>query len=414
MDSLQVLQEVFGYSSFRFEQENAIRSILSGRDTFVLMPTGGGKSLCYQVPALVFEGLTIVVSPLLALMKDQVNTLRAKGVEAACLNSTIGVSERLDTLEKIENQQLKVLYLAPERFFGEENELMELLKSVKVSLIAVDEAHCISQWGHDFRPEFLQLGELRNKFPGVPVIALTATADDLTRKDIIQQLQLKDPEILVAGFNRPNIKYHVRAKKDGYAKLVSYLRPRRHECGIIYVFSRKSAEELAANLRLEGYNARPYHAGLDKWVRDQNQDAFIKGEVKIIVATIAFGMGIDKPDVRYVVHMDLPKNIEGYYQETGRAGRDGKPSEAILFYSSADVSKMKRYVEVENNSEQTALMFKKLGRMAEFCEINTCRRKYLLEYFGDTFNTENCGSCDVCMNANENPQTQLFSPYTAQ
>lgn len=213
MDSLQVLQNVFGYSAFRFEQENAIRSILSGRDTFVLMPTGGGKSLCYQVPALVLEGLTIVVSPLLALMKDQVNTLRSKGVEAACLNSTIGVSERLDTLEKIENQQLKVLYLAPERFFGEENELMELLKSVKVSLIAVDEAHCISQWGHDFRPEFLQLGELRNKFPGVPVIALTATADDLTRKDIIQQLQLKDPEILVAGFNRPNIKYHVRAKK---------------------------------------------------------------------------------------------------------------------------------------------------------------------------------------------------------
>lgn len=393
--AIQVLKEKFGYDSFRLEQERAINHILSGNDTFVVMPTGGGKSLCYQVPALVFEGLTVVISPLLSLMKDQVGRLKSLGIEAACLNSSVGHTEQLETLAHIESGKLKLLYVAPERFFSNENQLTELLKKIRLSLIAVDEAHCISQWGHDFRPEYLQIGELRNVFEGVPVIALTATADEVTRNDIIKQLRLKDPSIFIAGFNRPNIFYQVQLKKDSYNKMISFLLKRRKECGVIYAFSRKSVEELAARLRLEGFSVRPYHAGLDKRVRDENQDLFLRGEVKIIVATIAFGMGVDKPDVRYVVHVDLPKNIEGYYQETGRAGRDGQPSEAILYYSAGDVTRLKRFVEVEDNKEHSELMIKKLSKMAEFCEVTTCRRQFLLEYFGER-SGDYCGSCDVC------------------
>ncbi|MFN3402550.1 MAG: RecQ family ATP-dependent DNA helicase [Cytophagaceae bacterium] len=406
MSPLQVLQKVFGYGSFRLEQERAIQSILEGKDTFVLMPTGGGKSLCYQIPALISEGLTIVISPLLSLMKDQVSRLKEKGIQAACLNSTITISEQLETIEKIRTGKLKLLYVAPERFFNNE-EFLPLLLSAKVSIIAVDEAHCISQWGHDFRPEYLKIGEIRNKFPSVPIIALTATADIITRDDIIRQLCLKDPVVLVAGFNRPNITYKVQPKKDNYNKLVSYLIKKRKESGVIYTFSRKSCEELAAKLRLEGFSVRPYHAGIDKRIREENQELFMKGEIKLIVATIAFGMGIDKPDVRFVIHMDLPKNLEGYYQETGRAGRDGADSEAILFYSAQDVTRLKRFVEVDDNSEHSKLMFEKLSKMAEFCESDICRRKFILEYFGETFDTT-CTGCDICFKEVSTPQ-QSFS-----
>ncbi|HEY8400393.1 MAG TPA: ATP-dependent DNA helicase RecQ [Cytophagaceae bacterium] len=405
---LQVLQEKFGYSSFRFEQERTINNVLAGKDTFVVMPTGGGKSLCYQIPALVFEGLTVVISPLLSLMKDQVGRLKSMNIEAALLNSTVGITEQLETLAKIESGQLKLLYVAPERFYSNDNQLLELLKKVNVSMFAVDEAHCISQWGHDFRPEYLKIGELREHFRGVPIIALTATADEVTRQDIIKQLKLNSPDVFVAGFNRPNIFYRVQPKKDSYNKLVSYLIKRRKECGVIYAFSRKSVEELAAKLRLEGFSVRPYHAGLDKRVRDENQDLFLKGEVKIIVATIAFGMGVDKPDVRYVVHMDLPKNIEGYYQETGRAGRDGGPSEAILYYSAGDVTRLKRFVEVEDNKEHSDLMMTKLSKMAEFCELTTCRRQFLLEYFGEK-SEGNCGSCDICYQETQPQMGYLYN-----
>jgi ATP-dependent DNA helicase RecQ len=329
-------------------------------------------------------------------MKDQVDSLRLYGVDAACLNSSISISEQLEIIAKLRSGKLKLLYVAPERFFGKEQQFIEMLKEISVSLFAVDEAHCISQWGHDFRPEYLMLGKLREEFPAVPVIALTATADELTRKDITEQLRLKEPEILISSFNRPNIHYSVEAKKDCYTRLITYLRQRKDESGIIYVFSRKSCEELAARLRLEGFNVRPYHAGLDKKTRDENQELFIRDKVRIIVATIAFGMGIDKSNVRYVFHMDLPKNIEGYYQETGRAGRDGMKSDAILFYSPADITRLQKFVSVENNEEQTALMVKKLKKMAEFCEIKTCRRKYLMEYFDESF-PDYCGSCDVCL-----------------
>jgi ATP-dependent DNA helicase RecQ len=397
MDSVQeILQAKFGYSSFRFDQREIIDNVLAGKDTFVLMPTGGGKSLCYQIPALVLEGLTIVVSPLISLMKDQVDALKLNGIEAACLNSSVSIGEQQEIIGKIRERKLKLLYLAPERFFGKESQFIEFLKSVKVSLFAIDEAHCISSWGHDFRPEYLMLSKLRQEFKEVPVIALTATADDLTRKDILEKLALDNPHTFVSSFNRANIHYYVEPKKNSYERLISYIRARREDSGIIYVLSRKSVEELSANLRLEGFSVRPYHAGLDKKVKEENQDLFIKDKVKIIVATIAFGMGIDKSNVRYVIHMDLPKNIEGYYQETGRAGRDGLLSDALLFYSSGDLIKLKRFAEVEGNSSQSAIMMNKLNKMAEFCELRTCRRKYLLNYFGEEF-PDKCGTCDVCL-----------------
>jgi ATP-dependent DNA helicase RecQ len=372
------------------------------------MPTGGGKSLCYQVPALCFPGLTVVISPLISLMKDQVDGLRLNGIEAACLNSSVSISEQLEIIAKMKSGKLKLLYVAPERFFGKEQQFVEFLKSVTVSLFAVDEAHCISQWGHDFRPEYLMLGKMREAFPDVPMIALTATADEITRQDIIRQLQLKDPQTFLSSFNRPNISYTVEAKKDSYNSLVKYIRTRKDDSGVIYCFSRKNVEELAAKLRLEGFSVRPYHAGLDKKTREENQDLFIKDKVKIVVATIAFGMGIDKSNVRYVIHMDLPKNIEGYYQETGRAGRDGLKSEAILFYSSADLFKLKRFMENDKNEQQTELMYQKLNKMAEYCEIKTCRRKYLLAYF-DEFFPDQCGSCDVCLTSFEKKDATLIA-----
>ena len=390
MNPLQILQAQFGYSSFRLEQEAIINAVLQKKDTFALMPTGGGKSLCYQIPALIFDGLTIVISPLIALMKDQVDALRLNGVQAAYLNSTQTSAEQEAVLRKVTSKELKLLYLAPESTFFKD------ITSFEVSLIAIDEAHCISHWGHDFRPEYLMLAQLKRAMPHVPVIALTATADRLTRNDIVEKLALDNPVTFVSSFNRANIRYRVEEKKRSFEKLLDFLEKRRDESGIIYCLSRASTESLANDLIDEGFEARPYHAGLDKEQRAKHQEMFLRDEVKIIVATIAFGMGIDKSNVRYVVHMDLPKNIESYYQETGRAGRDSLPSDALLFYSYADVSKLKKFVEIDGNPEQTEIYLRKLDKMAAYGDLSTCRRKYLLNYF-DEAAPDHCGNCDACL-----------------
>ena len=390
MEPLHILKEKFGYSSFRLEQEAIINSVLQKNDTFALMPTGGGKSLCYQIPALIFDGLTVVISPLIALMKDQVDALRINGIQAAFLNSTQSSREQEEIIHKINSKELKLLYLAPESIF------FKKISSFNVSLIAIDEAHCISHWGHDFRPEYLTLAKLKQTMPHVPVIALTATADRLTRKDIVEKLELNNPATFVSSFNRANIRYTIEPKRNSFEKLLNFLENRKEESGIIYCLSRASTEKLASDLTEEGFQALPYHAGLEKGTRALHQEMFLRDETKIVVATIAFGMGIDKSNVRYVVHMDLPKNIESYYQETGRAGRDGLDSEALLFYSYADVSKMKRFVEVENNPEQTEIYLKKLDQMAAYGDLLSCRRKYLLNYFDETAD-KYCGNCDVCL-----------------
>lgn len=391
----EILKHQFGYDSFRMNQQNAIETVLAKKDCVVLMPTGGGKSLCYQIPALLADGLTLVVSPLIALMKDQVDALKNNGVEAAFLNSTQTSREQVEVFQAIKSGKLKLLYVAPERLLQSGDQFIDFLKSVNVSLFAIDEAHCISSWGHDFRPEYMQLRRLKANFPQIPLIALTATADKLVRQDIIDRLGLKNFDLFVSSFNRPNIFYTVEPKRNSFARLLEYLKPRRDESGIVYCLSRNSADTLAADLRDEGFNALPYHAGLDKETRDKNQELFLKDEVKIIVATIAFGMGIDKSNVRFVVHMDLPKNIESYYQETGRAGRDGLQSDALLFFSWGDINKLKGFAEVEGNKSQTEIMLRKLNKMGEFGDLKTCRRKFLLNYF-DEILIEDCGRCDNC------------------
>lgn len=394
----QALQKYFGYSEFRHEQEAIIEHVLSGQDVMALMPTGGGKSLCYQLPAVLLNGLTIVISPLIALMKDQVDSLNVAGIPAAFLNSSQNPNEQSQIIERLNNNHIKLLYLAPERLFGSGNNLVEFLKSLPVAVaqIAIDEAHCISHWGHDFRPEYLMLAGLKNHFPNIPVIALTATADKLTQKDILEKLNLKNPSIFISSFNRANITYRVNPKRNSFDQLLDFLGERKDESGIIYCLSRKSTEALAADLRADGYAAEAYHAGLDNAVKAKNQEAFLRDDVKIIVATIAFGMGINKSNVRYVVHMDMPKNIEGYYQETGRAGRDGLESSALLFYSPGDAIKLKSFVSIDGDPEQTQVMLSKLNDMAKYCQLPTCRRKYLLNYFDEPA-PDHCGSCDVCL-----------------
>ncbi len=391
----EILHTCFGYESFRMHQEPAIATILSGKDCLLLMPTGGGKSVCYQIPAIIFDGLTLVVSPLIALMKDQVDALRSNGIAAAFLNSSQSSAEQVEVFRAVRAGEVKLLYVAPERLFQSGDRFIEFLRSINVSLFAIDEAHCISSWGHDFRPEYQRLARLKREFPQVPLIALTATADALVRQDIVQHLAIPDAEIFVSSFNRPNIRYTVEPKRGSYGRLLDFISDRKDESGIIYCLSRASVERLADDLRAEGYSALPYHAGLDKSTRDGNQTAFLNDDASIIVATIAFGMGIDKSNVRYVVHMDLPKNIESYYQETGRAGRDGLPSEALLFFSWGDVAKLKGFVEVDGNAEQSSVMLRKLDQMGEFGDLRSCRRRYLLNYFDEEM-PEDCGNCDNC------------------
>ncbi len=396
---LDLLKKHFGYDQFRPLQAEIVASVLERRDTLVLMPTGGGKSLCYQLPALRFDGLTLVVSPLIALMKDQVDTLKANGIAAEFINSSLTYPELSSVRTRVRRNAVKILYVAPERLAL--SGFQDFLAGLKVSLVAVDEAHCISMWGHEFRPDYRNLVNLRRLLPGVPFIALTATATDQVRRDVAEQLELTRPQEFIASFNRANLTYTVRPKRNSVDALADLLDEYRGESCIVYCFSRKSTEDLAASLYGRGLSALPYHAGLDNTVRSETQEKFIRDDVLIIVATIAFGMGIDKPDVRLVVHYDLPKSLEGYYQETGRAGRDGLPSECALFYSYGDKVKQDFFIDQIEDAAERRNAQHKLAKVVEFCGLQTCRRKYLLTYFGEDWQQDNCGGCDVCLTPRE-------------
>ena len=392
----ELLGRVFGYDRFRGQQEAIIEHTIAGGDSLVLMPTGGGKSLCFQIPALVRPGAAVVVSPLIALMRDQVDTLLQAGVRAACLNSTLAYEEVLDVEARLREGRIDLLYVAPERLLGERT--LALLGTVDLALFAIDEAHCVSQWGHDFRPEYLQLSALHERFPAVPRIALTATADEPTRREIRERLCLQDARVFIAGFDRPNIRYRVVPKQSPREQLARLLdTEHRGDAGIVYCLSRRRVEETAAWLRARGVDARPYHAGLGGRERGDAQDAFVRGEGVVIVATIAFGMGIDKPDVRFVAHLDLPKSLEAYYQETGRAGRDGLPATAWMAYGLQDVITLRQMVDGSEAGEaRKRLEIRKLDAMLGYCELTTCRRQTLLAYFGETLE-EPCGNCDNCL-----------------
>jgi ATP-dependent DNA helicase RecQ len=393
---LSLLRSTFGFSELRPNQRPAIDHVMAGQDALVLMPTGGGKSLCYQFPAIAKSGTALVISPLIALMKDQVDGLNLQGVKAAYLNSSLSMEEERGVFGQAMRGELKLLYVAPERLFAGGGALLEQLRTIELNLIAIDEAHCVSQWGHDFRPSYLGLGELKAQWPEVPVIALTANADELTRRDILNQLNLTSPRTFISSFDRPNLHYAVEPKRGWKDRLQTFLNRFDNESGIIYCTSRRSTEELAEDLQAAGFDAVSYHAGLNAEVRANRQTAFLRDDVRIVVATIAFGMGIDKSNVRFVVHADMPKNLEGYYQETGRAGRDGEPSQVLLFGGAGDYSRMLPMCEVDGNEEQTALMTNKLRRMVDFAESPTCRRRMLLNYFGEDA-PESCGNCDNCL-----------------
>jgi len=390
----EILKKYFGYDTFRPLQQQVVEAVLARKDALVLMPTGGGKSICYQVPALTMPGICIVVSPLIALMKDQVEALLANGVRAGFLNST----QNAETQYKLENEclagTLKLLYVSPEKLLS--NGFFSFLRRLEINLFAIDEAHCISAWGHDFRPEYTQLKFLKEQFPAVPIIALTATADRLTRQDITNQLHLPDPKVFISSFDRPNINLSVRPGKNRLKTIKEFLDAHKAQPGIIYCLSRNSTEQLTQKLKADGYNVATYHAGLSPQVRSRAQEDFLKDNVQIICATIAFGMGIDKSNVRWVIHYNLPKNIEGYYQEIGRGGRDGARANALLFYSYADVMSLRNMLN-EGNKEQNALQLAKLERMQQYAEATMCRRKILLQYFGETVE-KNCGNCDICRN----------------
>jgi len=392
------LRRVFGYHAFRSHQEAIIQRVIGGQDAFVLMPTGGGKSLCYQIPALHRQGVAIVVSPLISLMKDQVDALVANGVAAAYYNSSMGSEQSRQVLARMHNHELDLLYIAPERLLSPT--FLERLDGIDLALFAIDEAHCVSQWGHDFRPEYVQLGTLRERFPDVPLIALTATADHQTRRDILTQLRLGEAQTFISGFDRPNIRYSVLEKHKPFDQLMNFLSSRRDQAGIVYALSRRKVEDIAGRLQAEGIKAEPYHAGFPAADRSSVQERFLKDEIDVVVATVAFGMGIDKPNVRFVVHYDLPKHIEGYYQETGRAGRDGLPSEALLLYGAQDVVTARRLVENNGNPQQQRIELHKLNAMVGLAESLTCRRRALLNYFGERLE-QDCGNCDVCLNPPE-------------
>ncbi|MGB0744938.1 MAG: DNA helicase RecQ [Opitutales bacterium] len=396
---LAPLKSVFGYDAFRPLQGEIMEASLAGRDVLAILPTGGGKSLCYQLPALERTGLTVVVSPLIALMKDQVDQLEAAGVGATFLNSSLSSGEARARLSGLERGQYKLLYLAPERLFLPD--FLERLKRWQVAALAIDEAHCISEWGHDFRPEYRQLATLREHFPDVPVVALTATATERVQSDIITQLHLKEPGQFVASFNRPNLTYRVMQKQRPRRQVLDYVAANRDTSGIIYCQSRKAVEDYAVTLQEAGHKALPYHAGLSQSDRIANQESFIRDDTQVICATIAFGMGINKPNVRYVLHADLPKNIESYYQETGRAGRDGLPAECLLLFSGGDIAKYSHFIDQMEDEQAARIARQQLRQMADFAEYADCRRGALLRYFGEDYTEENCRSCDNCLDERE-------------
>jgi ATP-dependent DNA helicase RecQ len=405
---LAPLKQYFGFGSFRPLQEEIMRDALAGRDVFAVLPTGGGKSLCFQLPALIRPGLTVVVSPLIALMKDQVDALQTAGIAATFLNSSLSAGESRPRMRGLHHGEFRLLYVAPERLMM--SGFLEDLKHWQVNQFAVDEAHCISEWGHDFRPEYRQISALREIFPGVPMMALTATATERVRGDIVKQLHLNDAALYVASFNRPNLNYRVAAKAGAYEQILSFIRSRKGESGIIYVQARKTADSMASKLSADGVKALPYHAGMAAVDRSRSQEAFLRDEARVICATIAFGMGINKPNVRYVIHYDLPKNIEGYYQETGRAGRDGLPSECLLLFSPGDRVKQMRFIDEKPNPKEREIARAQLEQMIHYAEISSCRREFLLGYFGEKYfdpqtstdlapapDDHNCSGCDNCL-----------------
>jgi ATP-dependent DNA helicase RecQ len=391
----ETLKKHFGYEEFRPLQKDIIEKVLKKEDCLVLMPTGGGKSLCFQLPTLLQDGLTIVISPLISLMKDQVDALKANGVNAAYLNSTLTPDEKVQILRDVQSGATKLLYIAPERLGVPQ--FAELLHKLPVSLFAIDEAHCISEWGHDFRPDYRNLSKLRENFPNIPIIALTATATQKVRDDIVKQLNLPKPHIFTSSFNRENLSYEVLPKKESFGTILSLIELYPKESVIIYCFSRKDTEKIASKLKAEGYNAGTYHAGLSADERRDNQDAFIRDDIHIMVATIAFGMGIDKPDVRLVIHHSLPKSIEGYYQETGRAGRDGLPSRCVLLFSTADKFKQDYFISLIQDMEEKKQAQSNLDQTLEYGRLNSCRRKFLLQYFNEDYPEVNCATCDRCV-----------------
>ncbi|MFV0486539.1 MAG: DNA helicase RecQ, partial [Vibrio fluvialis] len=393
-DPQTILRDVFGYQTFRDGQQEVIESAVAGRDSLVIMPTGGGKSLCYQIPALAREGVTVVISPLISLMKDQVDQLKANGVAAECVNSTQSREALIGIYNRMHSGQLKLLYVSPERVLT--GEFIERLHNLPLAMIAVDEAHCISQWGHDFRPEYAALGQLKQQFPQVPIMALTATADDATRSDILSRLNLTDPHVYLGSFDRPNIRYTLMEKHKPVSQVIRYLDTQKGHCGIIYCGSRKKVEMVTEKLCNNHIRAAGYHAGMDADERAYVQEAFQRDDIQIVVATVAFGMGINKPNVRFVVHFDIPRNIESYYQETGRAGRDGLPAEAVMLYDPADIAWLRRMLDEKSDGPQKQVETHKLTAMSNFAEAQTCRRQVLLNYFGE-YRDKPCGNCDICL-----------------
>ena len=393
-DFTEALSNVFGFHGFRDNQEDIVRAIMSRRDVFAVMPTGGGKSLCYQLPAHLLEGTCVVISPLISLMKDQVDAAKVNGLAAEFLNSSLDSAERTRVSREMSAGRLDLLYVAPERFAAPG--FLNVLKTVPISLFAIDEAHCISEWGHDFRPDYLSLSQIVSEFGDVPVAAFTATATSRVQDDIIGRLALRDAHVTRASFNRPNLSYQVTPKGDVDDQILNFLADRTGDAGIVYRTTRKAVEATAAELVRNGVNARPYHAGLDDEIRKANQEAFNRDDITVIVATVAFGMGIDKSNVRFVIHADLPKNMEGYYQETGRAGRDGEPAHCVLYYSRGDIPKIRFFINQIEDDAQRAAAGGKLNDMVNFATVNVCRRSQILGYFGQVLGEDGCTGCDVC------------------